>query len=782
MDKSYRDRIGKKVDIKDIIPAKIYKNKNKEHSWEYRCYPEFNENFICISKDGTLGDIYFIYNLYVGLPSQEIQGKKTTKDKEGNEVASYFDKEILNEGLSGKKAKWKRDETRPVEFDDLWFDYKSKMANEKGSGTKRQNFRNDFVRKRNKLVSENIDFVKSEFHKRDNGIFVKIDNEVHYLTGENWLFLEHYYLTESDIYPNFRLTQTEAYWHWEACVADSRGWGEIRGKGRRTSWSVESASMALNMVTRTKYAKIPIVSERKDLAAELFTDKIVKSFEYFPIYFKPLVALPNDEPKNTLEITHETKRRETGKITFYPTKTTAYDSTKVKSLSINDEIGKWLDESLIDFISRHSKCHTEGNSRGKGRFGSTAGEYFKGGGEEFEIEFNAADPEKRNKITGRTENGLVNFFIDICYTMTEPMNFFDEWGYSIVHDPEEPIVNEFGQIVEVGAITFWNATFQTLKAAGEKQKLNGFLRDAPRKIEHMFRNEGGVNNDFDIDNLNNHKDYLNGFTHDMLSESIIYRGNLAFKGEKFNSDVMWIPHPKGKFQSTWLPDKDRQNKSSEREFHGKKMKMPLHDNVGSLGVDSYDIIGNTGDGNGSDGAIVGYSKFNMVGCPSHSFFLIYKERPDVRNDFYDDVIMACQFFGMSALVESNKARLLEYMYDNGYTGYALRRQDKKWKDLTEAEQKWGGIPSSVPVIEDQANLLKTYIFNNIGGDNLSTDCKVWYSELIKEWTDFNLQKRKLFDLGVASGMAIMGAQYQVKKRKEFKGVITGGVTMRSFGA
>src|SRR5690606_6105608 len=215
-----------------------------------------------------------------------------------------------------------------------------------------------------------------------------------------------------------------------------------------TSWTVESASMALDDITITKYAEIPIVSERKDLAEKLFLGKIVKSFEYYPIYFKPLIELPDDEPKKTLYIMNETKRKDSGSISFYPTKATAYDSTKVKPLSINDEIGKWEDESLIEFISRHSKCHTNGG--GKGRFGSTAGEYHKGGGAEFEIEFLAADPSQRNEITGRTTNGLINFFIDICYTMTEPFVFFDEWGYSIVHDPKEPILNEEGKITEVG--------------------------------------------------------------------------------------------------------------------------------------------------------------------------------------------------------------------------------------------------------------------------------------------------------------------------------------------
>src|SRR5690606_3192597 len=200
------------------MPRFVYKKKNKEKSFDYREYPEYHKNFISISKNGTIGDIYLVDNLYIGLPSTE----------------GY---EIMNEGLSGKDAKWHRSKVRPFEFEELWFDYKEKMAKNK-TGTKRQQIRNEFVAKRNKLVSQHKEFIDSEFDKREHGVFVKIDNEVHYLTGTNWMFLEHYYLTESDIYPSFRLTQTEAYWHWEACKADTRSWGEIRGKGRRTSWTV----------------------------------------------------------------------------------------------------------------------------------------------------------------------------------------------------------------------------------------------------------------------------------------------------------------------------------------------------------------------------------------------------------------------------------------------------------------------------------------------------------------------------------------------------------------
>jgi len=759
MDKSYRGRISEKLNPYDIVPKKDYDKANKEKSWEFRDYPEYDINFICISKDGTLGDIFKVGDLYIGLPSEKIDGLINKADNNGVVDKKPWVKEVINKNKKPKYAKWQRNTEHLKDFEDVWFSYKARMNKEK-AGIKRQQVRNQFILERNNLLRKNSEFVDSEFDKREHGIFVKIDEDTHYITGSNWMFLQHYYLTESDMYPSFRMVQTEVHWHWEACVADRRSWGEIRGKGRRSFWSVEAASIALDMFSSVKYAEIPIVSERKDLAEKLFSGKIVKSWEYFPIYFKPLIELPNDEPKSVLSINHETERRESGNISFYPTKETAYDSTKVKPFSINDEIGKWEECSLIAYLSRHEKCHTQGG--GKAKFGSTAGEYFKGGGLEFEVEFKNANAKERNKLTGRTANGLISFFIDYCYTMTTPKEFFDEWGYSVVFDPKEPIISQNNEILEFGAESYWNATHEQLKAIGQKKAINGFLRDSPRTIQHMFRNEGGKNNDFDIENLNNHADFLDSIT-DYDMKQIVFTGNLAFQGEKFNSNVEWQPHPRGKFKTTWIPPKELQNQSSIREFHGQKLRMPDNNNIGALGVDSYDIS-QTADGKGSDGTISGLTKTNMAGAPNRSFFLEYCERPDKVEFFYDDVIMACQFFGMFALVEQNKPKLCEYMTANGYRGYSMTNPTKKWKDASPFDKDHGGIASSKQGNNDQASLLKDYIFDNIGV-NLETECKVYSKKRIQEWIDFNVNKRKNFDLAVADQLALLACQYMANQRK-----------------
>lgn len=753
-DRSHRDIIATKINPLSIISPRDYNKKNKEKTWKYGKHTEYDKNFICISKDGSLGEIWKVGDLLIGLPSA-------------------YEKPVLNSELPDKDSVWKRTEI-PQEFVRLETKYKRDMR--KNKGYKRNEIKAKYVQDKSDLEKKYQDFINLEFKKRKEGIFVKIDNEVMYLTGENYMFLNYYYLAEDKIYPNFRVTAVHTWWHWEAVCADKDVWGELRLKSRRVAWTSEVCSIALNKFTITRYAEIPIVSETDRLAKKLFTGKIVNPFKYYPTYFKPLIEQPNEKVKNNLEITFDTDDQETSVISFYPTKDVAYDSTKASPLSINDEVGKYTNVAFTEFRGNHADCHKQGSKIvSTGKFGSTAGE-FSSGGESFQYEFENASAKVRDKF-GSTNTGLISLFVDDCYTMA---GFFDKFGYPIVNDPVEPIENEYGDIIEYGSVTFWNAESEKKKLA-KKSDYNNFLRQHPRTPDHAFRNEGGIHNDFDIDNLNTHEEHLKAIPDDVMVGKV-FRGNLDWEGEPYKSNVIWIPNTKGKFYTTWIPPKDLQNQKSEKIFHGRRLIMPDNNHIGCLGVDSYDIIGQAGDGKGSDGAIVGYTKFSMTGAPTKSFFLKYKERPEKRDDFYDDVIMACQFFGMYALIESNKARLLEYMYDKGFTGYALRRQDKKWDELTKAEQKWGGIPSSTPVIEDQTSLLKDYIVDNVG-QNLETDCKVYFIDLIQEWIKLNPKKRKEFDLGVASGMAIMGAQYRVKQRKIANiSSINKGLGLSSFSA
>ena len=66
----------------------------------------------------------------------------------------------------------------------------------------------------------------------------------------------------------------------------------------------------------------------------------------------------------------------------------------------------------------------------------------------------------------------------------------------------------------------------------------------------------------------------------------------------------------------------------------------------------------------------------MEDAPPNHFFLEYIARPQTAEIFFEDVLMACIFYGMPILAENNKPRLLYHFKRRGYRGFAMNRPDK----------------------------------------------------------------------------------------------------------
>ena len=48
------------------------------------------------------------------------------------------------------------------------------------------------------------------------------------------------------------------------------------------------------------------------------------------------------------------------------------------------------------------------------------------------------------------------------------------------------------------------------------------------------------------------------------------------------------------------------------------------------------------------------TKFHMDDAPTNEFFLEYVARPQTAEIFFEEVLMACIFYGMPILIENNK--------------------------------------------------------------------------------------------------------------------------------
>jgi len=201
---------------------------------------------------------------------------------------------------------------------------------------------------------------------------------------------------------------------------------------------------------------------------------------------------------------------------------------------------------------------------------------------------------------------------------------------------------------------------------------------------------------------------------------------------------------------SWVPPVHLQNKIINKNG----TKHPGNDHIGAFGCDSYDISG-TVDGKGSNGSLHGLTKFSMEDAPPNHFFLEYIARPQTAEIFFEEVLMACHFYGMPILAENNKPRLLYYFKRRGYRGFSINRPDKVWNKLSTTEKEIGGIPnSSEDIKQAHAAAIESYIEDYVGQkDNSCGD--MYFQKTLEDWASFNINNRTKHDASISSGLAIM---------------------------
>ena len=238
------------------------------------------------------------------------------------------------------------------------------------------------------------------------------------------------------------------------------------------------------------------------------------------------------------------------------------------------------------------------------------------------------------------------------------------------------------------------------------------------------------------------------------------RGRFYWKDGVKDSEVIWTPDNRGRFKVSWTPNKGLNN--SKYSKHG--VFFPSNEHVGAFGCDSYDISGTVG-GRGSNGALHGMTKFNMDDAPSSEFFLEYVARPQTAEIFFEEVLMACVFYGMPILVENNKPRLLYHFKNRGYRGYSMNRPDKHYNKLSKTEKELGGIPNtSEDVKQSHAAAIESYIEKHIGIDLEATYRdpdemgSMYFTRTLEDWAKFDINNRTKFDASISSGLAIMANQ------------------------
>jgi len=532
----------------------------------------------------------------------------------------------------------------------------------------------------------------------------------------------------------------------------------------------------VNMATISVDARFGILSKSGADAKKMFTDKVVPISVNYPFFFKPIQD-GMDRPKTELayrvpaskltrkSITKTTERDDilTGLDTTIDWKNTgdnAYDGEKLKLL-VHDESGKWERPNNILNNWRVTKTTLRLGSRiiGKCMMGSTSNALDKGG-ENFKKLYNGSDVTARN-ANGQTSSGLYSLFIPMEWNYE---GYIDSYGFPVFDTPEKKVLDVYGDTIKIGVLEFWQNEVEGLK--NDQDGLNEFYRQFPRTEEHAFRDEAKESL-FNLTKIYEQIDY----NVDLRNTSIITTGSFQCEDGKLDSRVIFIPNKDGRFKISWVPPYNLQN----RVIVKNGSKYPGNEHCGAFGCDSYDISG-TVDGRGSNGALHGLTKFSMEDVPPNQFFLEYISRPQTAEIFFEDVLMACVFYGMPLLCENNKPRLLYHFKRRGYRGFSMNRPDKIWNKLSVTERDIGGIPnSSEDIKQAHAAAIETYINTSVGKTEQGYG-DMYFQRTLEDWARFNINNRTKHDASISSGLALMACnknRYIPSAKKEYKSIDLG---------
>lgn len=673
----------------------------------------------------------------------------------------------------------------------------------------------ELIEQEEENLTEEIEWLKKVWWWRTYGYWFYNDGEPIFIPPDYFDFLNFYYIDEATCYPEYRDDVRRKFCfarYLESCTEtfkdlDDTGlakkndngeyemidlgrrlfFGDCEPKTRRTGATHEAVhKILMGAMTNLSYFSTIISFEGKN-AETHYKKKLLPAFDSYPMVLKPIwegnrrpTILRLDAPPNVYSI-----RGLRSAIAYSDSGGLFANEGDRLNGVLNDEQGKALNATADIFERWHVNKFTMSTGMG---INILKGAYVKNPSTVEDLESGSVPYYKlcmmsnfyhRIPIKGQTTEGFARIFLP-AYLRLE--GYIDRFGKSVAEPPTErqkrlsPLA--IFAVSNKGARETMQAERDALLLTNTPESLE-LYRSIRRKSpfdwdECWLGSAGNVGYNLEIvDKRLGELNRLKSFGKSPYELGYFYREHGATDGR-----VLWKTDPDiPKFRMSMdLPEQLTNQREMIEVWDGLLGKWtpswkPINGVRFTCGVDpfrnlktteakaSIKLGANLSSSRQSDGGIAILWEYDesldkdktKMDWSSYKCVLSYRYRPATPEDFYEDAIMACQYFGAMCYPEQNVEAFLAYVYKRGYGGYFLYDigLDGKQKPLP-------GRYTGTEVQQEIVREYKSYIeFRGHVED---------HDDLLNEIKTFRgLEDFTLKDLKTAFGFALLGSKSRYRE-------------------
>lgn len=593
--------------------------------------------------------------------------------------------EILFEDKPILEQKWQR-QSLPDWYQKKYIEEK-KIRDKQTKAGNIPDFRDDDLQQIRKL----------HWQRRLNGVWVMIKGNPVYLTGKHWFYMNWWKI---DIgYPHFRDNDRKVAYFWQYVVEDPFCGGMVESTKRKQGKTFRATCFQFEYISRLSNAIMGIQSKAAlDAQKQVWNTSLISPFKILPDFYRPVYdtsggVAPKKEllfkwtPIKGKESTEQIFEGELNTfIDWRSAEIDAYDGPKLQAVIV-DEILKTKD---IDVLERHRVLREcillDGEFIGKMYCTSTVekdddNQNQKDNEEAIEKLWYDSD-QYGPRINGRTKTTLYRYLTPAYETLK-----WNDWGY--------PLIEE--------AKAYYKIERDML--ANDPKGYVSFVRKNPFNEQEMFMTDSDQC-PFTVKEIDETLEYINNLPRD--SPEIEQQGDIVW--QERDKKAIWIPNPGyGKWFISWLPPVEQQNRVEDNRTLGENRFAPLNNDRFSFGIDPVNS-GEEAMYGSSKAAGVIFRKYDVFNDPdrSNTFIADYLYDPANPEDFYEDMVIACFFFGCEAFIESNKFDINNHFKRRGYNKFVMTRPEHTFKGTPKAGEITPGAYASVPFIDLYVNRLKVF--------------------------------------------------------------------------